>query len=158
MSRPYYDLLIQSTREVFETMSFMEIVPDDPVEKEAVLGNAEVCATICLAGQISGTLSIYCSREVAQQCYDMISGGEGPADERQICDTVGELANMVAGSFKRNVSAQVDLFDLSLPNVTIGSDTKLFFAGAKEDFPRLLVPFALDEQTVFYVELLYHRR
>ncbi len=158
MSRPYYDLLTKSTGEVFETMSFMEAVPGDPIESETILDNADVSATICLAGEISGTLSIYCSYDFATQCFDMISGGALECDEKQICDTAGELANMVAGTFKRHISSHVDLFDLSLPNVSIGKDTKLFFAGAKEDFPRLLVPFSIDEQTFFYVELLYHKR
>jgi CheY-specific phosphatase CheX len=64
----------------------------------------------------------------------------------------------VAGTLKRRMSSQLDLFDISLPCVVMGDHLRIFFTGAKENFPRLIIPFVVDENTRFYIELLYHKR
>ena len=158
MSAQYQELLSQSTREVFETMSFMDIATMPPVEQDTAFPDVSITAIICLAGELSGMLAIHCSMDFAEKCTELISGGEIRPSERQICDTVGELANMIAGSFKRHMSSQVDLFDISLPSLVLSKGHRLFYKGSKDTFPRLLIPFGTGEDVKFYVELLIHKR
>ncbi len=159
MNKRNYDLLVESTREVFETMSFLEVIQNDPITDSAEIPGIDITAVICIAGEISGMLGVHCSKQFAAECFDMITGGEGgEATYQQLCDTVGELANMIAGTLKRRMSSQLDLFNLSLPSISVSNGQRLFYTGAKDDFPRLLVPFVLSDGERFYVELLYHRR
>jgi len=158
MSQRYLDLLTAATREVFETMSFLEVLPQEPLEGTATVPGVDITASVCIAGEISGMLAVHCSAEFAAECYGSISGGGSEPTEAELCDTVGEIGNMVAGSLKRHMSTQVDLFELSLPSISLSQGQKLFYAGAKGDFPRLLVPFIVTEEHQFYVELLYHKR
>jgi chemotaxis protein CheX len=158
MSQRYLDLLTTATREVFETMSFLEVLPKEPLEGSAVVPGVDITAVVCIAGELSGMLAVHCSKEFASECFNSITGGESKPTEAELCDTVGEIANMVAGSLKRHMSTQVDLFELSLPSISLSQGQKLFYTGAKGDFPRLLVPFVVTEEQQFYVELLYHKR
>ncbi len=158
MNKHYHQVLIQSTKEVFETMSFLDVAQQDPITENVEIQGIDLTAVVCLAGEISGMLAVHCSRALAEECYGMISGSEGRADNMEVCDTVGELANMIAGTLKRRLSAHVDLFDLSLPSISLSQGQKLFYTGGKGDFPRLLVPFLVSEEQKFYVELLYHKR
>jgi len=159
MNKRNYELLVESTRDVFETMSFMEVIQNDPITVSAEIPGIDITAVICIAGEISGMLGVHCSKQFAAECFDMMTGGEGGAPSyQQLCDTVGELANMIAGTLKRRMSSKLDLFDLSLPSISVSSGQRLFYTGAKDDFPRLLVPFVLANGEKFYVELLYHRR
>jgi len=158
MSQRYLDFLTAATRDVFETMSFLEVLPKSPLEGTAVVPGVDITAVICIAGEISGMLAVHCSREFASECHGCISGDESEPTEAELCDTVGEIGNMVAGSLKRHMSTQVDLFELSLPSIYLSQGQKLFYRGAKGNFPRLLVPFVVSEEHQFYVELLYHKR
>lgn len=139
-------------------MSFLDVVQLPPVEEDMVFPDISITAIICLAGELSGMLAIHCSMDFARQCAELITGGEIEPTEDQICDTVGELANMIAGSFKRHMSAQVDLFDISLPSLVLSRGHRLLFKGSKDSFPRMVLPFGIDEEPKFYVELLTHKR
>lgn len=158
MNKHYLDLLTKATQEVFETMSFLEVVATTPIEENVEIPGIDITAVICLAGEISGMLGIHCSRSFAEHTFDLITGGGMEARNADLCDTVGELANMIAGTLKRMMSTHFDLFDLSLPSVSLSNGQRLFYTGAKGDFPRLLVPFLLSDTDKFYVELLYHKR
>ena len=158
MSVDYADLLIASTCEVFETMSFLEVTPLSPVTQTGEIVGVSVSAMISLAGEISGVLFIHCADDFARECAEQISGEGEAVSPAQLADTVGELANMVAGSLKRKMSALIDLFELSLPLVIAGHEHRIVYNGAKENFPRILIPFAVDNEIRFYVELLHHKR
>lgn len=160
MAPAFSDLLVASTREVMETMSFMDLIQLPLLSEGTILETMQVTASVCLAGEVSGMLSLHCSQDFARQCCEMISGEEMPEiSEEKMRDTVGELANMIAGSLKRHLSSHVDLFYISIPHVLTSTGHKVAHTGEKENFPRLLIPFALeDEQAVFYADLVYHKR
>ncbi|HBF35240.1 TPA: hypothetical protein DDW35_11835 [Candidatus Sumerlaeota bacterium] len=159
MKPKFYDILISSTDEVFETMSFIDVTPQTLIEENIDIENVEITSIIALGGEIAGMLAIHTSRAFAHECAQFISGEETPnLPDQVLIDTIGEISNMIAGTFKRNVSAHVDLFEISLPSVITSQGHTLSFRGAKEDFPRLLIPFAIEEKTCFHLELLYHKR
>lgn len=158
MNKHYLEHLTLATKEVFETMSFLDVIQEEPIKENIVIEDIDITAVICLAGEISGMLAVHCSEDFARECHGLILGEEPDASNLEVCDTVGELANMIAGSLKRRLSAQVDLFELSLPSISLSQGQRLFYTGAKGDFPRLLVPFVVSEKRKMYVELLYHKR
>jgi len=159
MTAQFYALLNDSTCEVFETMSFTEVMAEPALETDQEIPGLDVTAHVCLAGEISGLLAVHCSRDFAHRCANLISGQEGEeATEARLCDTMGEIANMIAGALRQKMSARVDLFDISLPGVIFSQGHKIFYEGAKVSFPRLIVPFVVDGERRFYSELLFHKR
>jgi chemotaxis protein CheX len=118
------ELLLDSTKEIFETMIFMDILEsDDPnqqVEGEAIL------SSITFKGGLEGCLSICCDRKCAQAITMNMLGfdsAEGISDE-DICDAVGEVVNMVMGGVKKRLHDTYSSLELSIPLVTRGSQLK----------------------------------
>ena len=159
MTAQFYTWLNDSTCEVFETMSFMEVTAEPALETEQEIPGLNVTAQVCLAGEISGLLAVHCSWDFARKCADLISGQEDEeASEARLCDTMGEIATMIAGALKRKISARVDLFDISLPSVIFSQGHRILYEGAREIFPRLIVPCVVEGERQFYSELLFHKR
>lgn len=118
------ELLLDSAKEIFETMIFMDILesddPDQQVEGEAILGS------ITFKGSLEGCLSICCDRRCAQAITMNMLGfdsAEGISDE-DICDAVGEVVNMVMGCVKKRLHDTYSNLELSIPLVTRGSQLK----------------------------------
>ena len=68
----------------------------------------------------------------------------------EIADAIGEITNMVAGSFRTRMAREGDAWAISVPTVTMGSD---FYIKPMSNGRRVLLPFRMEEQEVF-VELI----
>ena len=68
----------------------------------------------------------------------------------EVADAIGEITNMVAGSFRTKMAAEGDAWAISVPTVTIGSD---FYIKPMTNGRRVLLPFRMGEQEIF-VELI----
>ncbi len=118
------DVMLDSAREVFETMVFMALAESGgdsrPIDEVALLGsitfkgNLEGCLTICC--------DLTCARTIAANMLGMDAGAElGEAD---ICDAIGELANMVMGAVKSKIQNDVGTVEVSIPSVVRGRELK----------------------------------
>ena len=114
------ELLLDSTREIFETMIFMDILEDDPAQGQ--IENDAVLSSITFKGDLEGCLSIYCEKKCAQtiamnmlglDCLEEIS-------DEDICDAIGEVVNMVMGGLKKRLHQTYGNIDLSIPQVVNG--------------------------------------
>lgn len=152
-----FDLVPQSTREVFETMSFLDLVEEPALDDYAKIPGIEITAMICLGGEISGMLALHCSKDFARTCSNLISGTEMEWSDEHLRDTIGELANMIAGTLKRHLSTAIDLFDIALPGIIFSSGHNLCFSGPRENFPCRVIPFTTENQQRFFVEIHYHK-
>jgi len=102
-------------------MIFMEVTesteqPRQIEEDEAVLG------LISFKGDLEGCLGIYCrlsaARAIAQNMLGMDESEE--LEKAEICDAIGEVANMVMGSIKTRLQESVTNLDVSIPTVVKG--------------------------------------
>ncbi|MBN1508083.1 MAG: chemotaxis protein CheX [Sedimentisphaerales bacterium] len=118
------DFLLDSAREVFETMVFVALAESDgnspPIEDVALLGS------ITFKGRLEGCLAICCdvacARTIAANMLGMDTSAElGEAD---ICDAIGELANMVMGAIKSKIQDDVGAIEVSIPSVVRGRELK----------------------------------
>lgn len=157
MNEQLIQIIAASTIEVFETMSFLDAEQNEPVGGDYT-AEADYTACICLAGKISGMLAFHCSQEFASNCCSLISGDDSEPSEENLRDTVGEIANMIAGSVKRAISSKLDLIDISIPSVISGKRHHFQLNGSKETFPRWIIPFTVDDGEIFHVEILYHEQ
>ena len=82
-------------------------------------------------------------------------GTDADAVGDEMPDAIGELTNMIAGSFRTRVAhAHKETWALSVPTVTVGSE---FYTRFVRDVQRVLCPFRMGASEVF-VELIVTKR
>ncbi len=118
----FEDVLLESAKEVFETMIFMTVeqCPDCiTVEGETLLGS------ITFTGSIEGCMAISCDLACAKTIAANMLAMEDEDDisEDEIRDAIGEIANMVMGSIKASLLKQkVGNLNVSIPCVVSGRE------------------------------------
>jgi chemotaxis protein CheX len=109
--------------EVFEVMVG---TPLHPSEQVGLPRFADYTAMIGLAGDLCGVLSFRCSLESAARIAGKMLGIDEQSSEECIRDALGEICNMVAGSFKAQVADVAQQCMLSVPTVVSGKDYQLY--------------------------------
>jgi chemotaxis protein CheX len=108
--------LAESAREVFETMLGSSIELQGGAKP---LYAGEVTAVVGLAGVLSGNFMVRCSQRGLQKMGECMLGG--PVSQAEAIDAMGEVCNMLAGSWKRRITELADGCMFSVPTVVIGS-------------------------------------
>ncbi len=112
-----------ATREVFEVMLGIPLRAVSDAEPPLV---ADLTVMVGLSGQLRGVLSLHCTAESACQWVSRMLRVEHPDFNQNVRDGIGEIVNMVVGSFKRKLPPGVDDNCLiSTPTVISGSDYHL---------------------------------
>jgi len=139
----FEDVLLESAKEVFETMIFMTVeqCPDCvTVEGSCLLGS------ITFTGSIEGCMGICCDVDCARTiaCNMLAMEGEESITENEIRDAIGEIANMLLGSIKATlIKRNVGNLDVSIPCVVSGRElTSSLGEGACE----IVMPVYIDEE------------
>jgi chemotaxis protein CheX len=119
--------------EVFETTfsEHPEIVQSE--ETETVKG---LSAIVGLGGNISGYLALHMTPEGACKIAGNMLGMLYAQVDDIVCDAVGELVNMLAGSLKRYSSKNGELFKISIPTIVWGND---YYTHAPKDAEQILI-------------------
>jgi chemotaxis protein CheX len=118
-STAYFSIFVDATTSVFDTMLGVAIAP-----REAQFGNQntagyDITGVVGLSGDAKGILTLSLTRDVALAATEAMLG-ERPADlDASVADTVGELANMVAGMAKGRLPGSLNM---SLPSVLTGAN------------------------------------
>lgn len=115
--------LESAAAEVFEMMVGTPLGPSDEVTLPRV---ADYAAMIGLAGGLCGVLSFRCSLASAATIAGKMLGTDEQTSEECIRDALGEICNMVAGSFKAQLSDVAEQCMLSVPTVVSGKDYQLY--------------------------------
>lgn len=111
--------VLRATREVFETMLGCTPKRVGLKIKDHVTSENSVSGLIGITGLTIGTISVRLPEDMAIEVLDRMTGTRADSVTPDVCDAVGELTNMIAGSAKAQL-AHLDL-SLSLPNVVTGS-------------------------------------
>ncbi len=114
----YINPVIAATQNVFSMM--LDVTPKRTglKLKSDKTPEHDVSAVIGLTGRMQGTILLSFSEKVALIALERMVGSTATEINEEVCDAVGELANMIAGS------AKAELFELelslSIPNVVTG--------------------------------------
>jgi chemotaxis protein CheX len=151
----FIDELTAATRDVFRTMVFQEVeVASPPTAGEALKPGANVVGTVAFAGRTAGLVVFYSTLDTAQVITASMLGIEPSRVNGELHDAIGELTNMIAGSFRtRMAHARGETWAISVPTVTVGSD---FYTKYVSDVQRVLCPFRMKKAELF-VELIVTR-
>ena len=123
MRKRFTDNLENAALEVFQMMVGTSLGSSQEVTMPRV---ADYTAMIGLAGDLCGVLSFRCSLASAASIAGKMLGTDEQASEECIRDALGEICNMVAGSFKAQLSDIAEQCMLSVPTVVSGKDYQLY--------------------------------
>lgn len=144
--------IVKATSEVFRTMMSLKAVPGEVSIEKAQIRKAEVIGSIGVAGFLTGSISLFMPKALAQRAVAamlMMEPGTILPDS-ELVDAIGELTNMVGGSIKTELFQKTPLFDISIPSVYIGEDLQ---RRSVSDDLCFLVPFTVGDLH-FSVEFL----
>jgi chemotaxis protein CheX len=144
------DLLILSTVEVFEKMVARNLTFGTPIEGDALRPRSNVVGTVSFAGTESGVVAFYSTLAGANEIAAAMLGMDPSEVNGEMPDAIGEITNMIAGSFRTRMTDNGHPCAISIPTVIIGSD---FYTKYVSDVRRTLCPFQMGDQEVF-VELI----
>jgi chemotaxis protein CheX len=147
------DMLVDSTRDVFEKMILRQLTFGVPIEGDALRPRSNVVATVSFAGSESGVVVFYSTIDAANEIAGALLGMEPAEVNGEMPDAIGEVTNMIAGAFRTRMTEAGHPWVISIPTVTVGSD---FYTKYVSDVRRILCPFQMGEQEVF-VELIMMR-
>ena len=118
----FEDILLEGTKEVFETMIFMSVerCPDCvAVEGDSLLGS------ITFTGDVEGCLTmcynVNCAKTIA--CNMLAADPDEDIGENDIRDAIGEISNMAMGSIKALLMSKgIGNLNVSIPCVVSGKE------------------------------------
>lgn len=113
----FSEVLVDSAREVFETMIFMSV--EETFDENAFSDEDNLTASILFKGAISGGMAINCSigsaKEITASMLAMESGEE--ISDTDMFDAMNELANLVMGSVKTRIYSELGDIQVSIPSI-----------------------------------------
>jgi chemotaxis protein CheX len=124
--------LDDSVREVFETMLGVQCRHEGSVD--AIPGrqaSVSVMAVVGFGGILSGAFVIRCDEAAACTIAARMAGMEFEAVDDVVKDAMGEICNMLAGTWKSKVPDLAANCGLSVPAVITGSDYNLHVQSPK---------------------------
>jgi chemotaxis protein CheX len=115
-------LLCQGAQEVFEMMIGVPLRRcAEGVAREA----GEFTAVIGLAGPVNGVFALRCGEKTAIGIACGMLGMDEVAAKGEVWDALGEVCNMVVGSFKGKMGSIGETSVLSVPTVIHGHDYRV---------------------------------
>ncbi len=143
--------IINSTEEIFNTMVFMPISAGKPLSEETEVLDCHVSSMIGLSGDFTSMLSIHCPGKVGMGITGEMLGMDVEEVDDDVKDTLGEIANMVAGGLKESFASEDIRLELSIPTTVTG---KSYTVSSPTKSNRVIVPFDLESGR-FFVEIKY---
>jgi chemotaxis protein CheX len=116
LANDYRTALVAGLREIFTTMLGQRVASLDRRTTEA----PHVSALVGLAGDFSGVITLHFSEEAACKVASGILGMNLTKLDDMVRDAIAEMANMVAGGFKKALSRDREMFKVSIPSVIQG--------------------------------------
>jgi chemotaxis protein CheX len=152
MTVSFKEALLDSAREVFETMVFMALEPAGP--EDGVISDPGLLGTITFRGRLEGCLGIGCGRACARAIAASMLGMEADAElaDSDVCDAIGEIANMVLGAVKSRIQEEVGNIEVSIPCVIGGRELANSLG---ESATQVRIPVRIDGEHAAELSLLY---
>lgn len=149
-------IIAESVHEVFETLIF--ILPEDGPPSVKVNGKfcGEVIASIQIAGDMNGILTMTSSRTLAGSLTkNMLGLSDDAYSTEDVTDCTGEIVNIIAGNIKTRCLDQGLTFNLSIPTVASGEQ---MIVSLQEEVKGPELPFTIDGEDLVVSLLLRESR
>jgi len=128
-----------ATEEVFSTMLGIEVAAGEPYRQPSKPEPTKgVVALIGLTGNWVGTGGIACTGDFARKISGQLLMSEFASIDQEVLDAMGEIANMIVGSFKNALEPEIGAISMSIPVVVFGHN---FTAASIHHTDWLVMPF-----------------
>lgn len=136
--------LIKDVKEVFINMVGVEDLMHLPIQID-VTTHFKECLTsmVGLAGTYNGLVSVHLPWPLAISFTSLMLGMEVTEIDDDVNDAMGEIANMIAGSFKQHLSKGGSDIQLSTPSVVNGAD---YVVSSGNSLENITLKFASEEE------------
>ncbi|MDF1552892.1 MAG: chemotaxis protein CheX [Deferrisomatales bacterium] len=145
----YINPFIGATLQALEMMAAVRPERGAPFVKTGRAARGDVSGIIGLAGEATGSVAVTFPGTLARRIYANLVGEEAGGITEEVCDAIGELANMIAGGAKAELSQQGCNFQIAIPTIVVGKGHTIDHKGPG---PCLVVPFTLDGEE-FWLEV-----
>lgn len=151
----FNDMFLDSAKEVFETMIFMDMAetdePDMHIDGEAILGS------ITFKGELEGCLSIACSMACARTITMNMLGVDSvdQVTEGDVCDAIGEVSNMIMGGAKKRLHGTFSAIELSIPSVVNGRE---LHNNIGDHVQKVSAKVKIEEEHIAELSLVYREK
>lgn len=136
--------LVADVRDVFITMVGTEDLNHLPLQISMTTHFKEcLTAMVGLAGTYNGLVSVHIPWSLAISFTSLMLGMEVTEIGDDVNDAMGEVANMIAGSFKQHLSKGGSDIHLSTPSVINGSD---YTVSSGSNIENITLKFAANEE------------
>jgi chemotaxis protein CheX len=145
MDVKYINPFVNSVANTMQTMLGVTVEMQPIFLKGEKLTHGDVSGIIGFGGKdVSGSVVLSFPTDTALKVYEKMMGEITSRINNDVQDTIGELANIVAGGAKKDFSEEGLSFHISIPTVVVGKNHTL---GYKIDIPTVVIPFNLGKNT-----------
>ena len=142
MKVEYINPFINSVFNTMETMLGVKPDREQPTLKNSDIAQGDVSGLIGFAeNNITGSCSITFPTETALKVYQLMMGETVSKINADVQDTIGEIANIVAGGAKQELAETGLSFHISIPTVIVGKNHTI---SHKVSTPVVLIPFSIQ--------------
>ncbi len=141
--------IADATREIFSSMIMLDVTAKEATKRTSPDFVNSITGMVGLAGTSKGNLLIHLPAPVATAVTTVFLGMDVDSIDDDVCDAVGELANMLAGTVKAALDPGGGDIKLSMPSTVYGD---AYCLDCQDCGISVLVPFDLDGAE-FSVEL-----
>jgi chemotaxis protein CheX len=138
MTKDMFTIFLRAGHNTFATMLRAPLTFGEPSEESSTGAEFDVSGIIGLTGDLTGSVVISMSWKTAKNCVRAFTGVENVPEE-DVCDAIGELANMIAGSAKSSLEGKS--VSISCPSVVRGKDLQ---ASRPKSTPCVRIPCMSD--------------
>jgi len=124
-------LLDDDVREIFSSMIGMNISPSQTTTTQTVFKD-NISALVGFAGCYNGMISLNSPKKLAMALTSQMLGMEVTECDNDVSDAVGEIANMIGGSFKHHFVNNGHEVRLSTPSVISGGEYVMSVGSASD--------------------------
>jgi chemotaxis protein CheX len=115
--------LIQDVRDIFSTMVGLDDLLHLPIQIDPQTHFKDcVSSMVGLAGSFNGLVSMHMPCDIALKATSSMLGMNVTEHNDDVSDALGEIANMIAGSFKHQLSKGGMDIKLSTPSIVYGKE------------------------------------
>ena len=125
---------VNSVREVFSTMVGVQTTVERPHVKAQAAPSYDVSSIIGFSGDVIGSVTVSFQAQAAERLVEAFAGQRHALGTPDFADAVGELANMIAGSAKKDLGTRASI---TVPSVIIGPN---HMVARLSDVPCLVIP------------------
>ena len=135
--------LMRDVKDIFGTMVGLEDLLHLPIQIDPVTNFTDcVSSMVGMAGTYNGLVSLHMPCNLAIRATSSMLGMEVTEIDDDVNDALGEIANMIAGSFKQHLSRGGLDIRLSTPSVVYGKE---YVIRLSYNADQIAVRFATDD-------------